>query len=101
MKFLATLAAAAALLSGFALAAPSPDQNCPFGGNWNYCDVDGTYTVCVNGNPKWFSCTGGCQAICPPAGGSCQSRCDNGVPTSPPPGAEKRRRDWASMNPPQ
>lgn len=92
MKFLAILAAAAALV-GLASSAPTPDQNCPFGGDWSFCDVDSIYTVCVNGNPTWFSCDGGCQPICPDDGGPCQPRCDNGQQTGPPPGAEKRRRD--------
>lgn len=101
MKFFSITTFATLLLSSnLASAVPTPDDpNCPFGGNWNYCDIDDTYTVCVGGVPKWFSCTGGCQPICPPEGGSCTPRCDNGIPTSPPPGAEKRKRSWVGEGP--
>jgi hypothetical protein len=85
MKFLTPITALATTLAVRGLAAGairSDDQNCPFGGNWNYCDVDDTYTVCVNGSPTWFSCDGGCQPFCLTEGGTCQMRCDNAMPTS-------------------
>ncbi|KAI0111602.1 hypothetical protein F4814DRAFT_423059 [Daldinia grandis] len=86
MKFTTTISIIAAFC-GFAAAAPSPApasalfprEDCPYGGNWNHCELNGLYVVCVNGRAARYSCSGGCQAICP-EGQPCTPRCDNGRP---------------------
>ncbi|KAI1650319.1 uncharacterized protein F4817DRAFT_327445 [Daldinia loculata] len=84
MKFTTTISIIAAFC-GFAAAAPSPApasalfprEDCPYGGNWNHCELNGLYVVCVNGRATKYTCDGGCQAICP-EGQPCTPRCNNG-----------------------
>ncbi|KAI1482449.1 hypothetical protein K445DRAFT_313409 [Daldinia sp. EC12] len=85
MKFASTISIIAAALSGFATAAPSPApasvlvprEDCPYGGNWNHCEINGLYVVCTNGHATKYTCDGGCQPICP-VGQPCTPRCDSG-----------------------
>ncbi|KAI1467500.1 uncharacterized protein F4812DRAFT_399428 [Daldinia caldariorum] len=81
MRFTSVISIVAALC-GLAAAAPTsitrPDGVCPYGGNWDYCDWDGLYVVCVNGNPTRYTCDGrGCQPLCP-GDQPCTPRCNNG-----------------------
>lgn len=85
MKLFAPLPVLAVLCSLAASApapVPEPYNYCPYA-NFNYCDVDSNYIVCVNGGPTFFTCTGGCQETCV-ENQPCTPRCDNGQPTSPP-----------------